>query len=82
MKNYRKSIVLRFTTIRRRTLFHRKGGSGSFARKGIDRHENEGREEEITVDLVLKARGNMLPDEATGPEDIVTEIIKWFQSSV
>ena len=31
----------------------------------------------ITVDLVLRGRGNMLPDKANGPEDIiVTEMLK------
>ena len=37
----------------------------------------KGRDAEITVDLVLRARGNMQPDEATRAEDtIATEILK------
>ena len=35
------------------------------------------KEEEITVDLVFRARGNMQPDNANCPEDIiVTEMLK------
>ena len=39
--------------------------------------EEQGRVAEITADLVLRARGNMQSDEATGAEDIIaTEILK------
>ena len=42
-----------------------------------DRKKDEGMEEEITVDQVIRARGNMLPDTANGLVDIiVTEMLK------
>ena len=41
------------------------------------RGREEGREEEITVDLDLRARGNTQPDKASGPEvAVVTEMLK------
>ena len=37
--------------------------------RAAESRQKEGREVESTVDLVLRARGNMLPGKANGPED-------------
>ena len=47
------------------------------SREEGNRQKEEGRREVITFDLVFRARGNMQPDKANGPEDtIVTEMLK------
>ena len=61
-------------------------------RKTIRHQEEARREEEITVHLVLRARGSMQPHKANGREDIIViemlkelpsesiyEITTWFQ---
>ena len=48
-----------------------------FWKKGNQQFTEEGRNEEITVDLVLQARAKFSDDKVNGPEDaIVNEMIK------
>ena len=50
-----------------------------FKTQGDRQFAEEGRIEEITIDMVLRARARMAEEQVNGPEDsVVTEIVKEF----
>ena len=52
-------------------------GSGSSGRQETERKKHKEGRKKFTIGLVLKGRGNMQPDKASGAEDIVvTEMLK------
>ena len=76
-KNGKKNrgIVKRYTRIRERREKCRKKESNVRRRKGTSSFTMDGRQAEITVDLVLQARATMSDKKVNGPEDgVVSEM--------
>ena len=75
-KNF-KSIVKRCTLTWRKQKEHRKAELNTSMKKGNRQVTEEGRNAEITVDLVLQTRAKLSDNKVNGPEDaIVSEMIK------